>query len=278
MRRALALLVLLGLAGVALYHWARALPEFVTENTWFVEGRSTLRDLRREIEDTRISASVRTALALNRSLRPFELEVACEGAAVSLRGEVASEELKAAASRVAAAVPGVHQVDNDLVVKPALLGEGADGRSLGEALRDRAVEVQTRLAFSLNRELKGSEIEVQALRGQLRLSGRVDSESQRQVALEVARQVPDAGEVVDALRLPAQASAPTGTGPPRAVIAQNALAANPHLSGYGLRVRQVGDRLVVEGTVQTALERDLARLVAEKEAGGPVDNALELRF
>ncbi|HET7293286.1 MAG TPA: BON domain-containing protein, partial [Vicinamibacteria bacterium] len=141
MKRALALVALLGLVGVGLYEWAQALPGFVTENRWFVEGRTTLQELRRDLEDARVSAGVKTALALNRSLKPFELTVESEGAVVSLRGEVASEELKTSAARVAAAVPGVREVSNDLVVKPSLLSGGADGRSLGEALRDRTVEV-----------------------------------------------------------------------------------------------------------------------------------------
>ncbi|HET7291981.1 MAG TPA: BON domain-containing protein, partial [Vicinamibacteria bacterium] len=142
----------------------------------------------------------------------------------------------------------------------------------------RTVEVQTRLAFSLNRELKGTDIEVQAFRGQLTLAGVVDSPEQRHVALDVARQVPDAGDVVDAMHLRKEATPGPGMRAPRAVIAERALAVNPHLGSYGLKVRQVGDRLVLEGNVQTALERDLAGLVAEREAGGPVENAVEVRF
>ncbi len=278
MKRALALVVLLGVVGVALYHGARMLPEVVTLHPWFVEGRTTLHELRRDLEDTRISAGVKTALALNRSLKPFALEVESKSASVTLRGEVASEEVKTSASRVAAAVPGVRQVENQLVVKPALLGDGADGRSLGEALRDRTAQVQTRLAFSLNRELKGTSIEVQAFRGQLTLAGVVDSPSQRHVALEVARQIPDVGDVVDAMRLRSESAQVAAPGAPRAVLAERAIAANPHLSGYGLKVREVGERLVLEGTVRTALEKDLAGLVAEREAGVPVDNALEVQF
>jgi len=278
MKRLLALLVLLGLVGIALYHWASVLPRFVTAHPWFVEGRTTLQELRRDLEDTRISAGVKTALALNRSLKPFAVEVESKNAVVTLRGEVASEELKTSATRVASAVPGVSQVVNQLMVRPALLSNGADGRSLGESLRDRTIEVQTRLALSLNRELKGSDIEVQAFRGQLTLGGMVDSPPQRHVALEVARQIPDAGDVVDAMRLRSEPAQKPGAREPRAVIAERALAANPHLGGYGLKVRQVGDRLILEGSVQTALERDLAGFVAEKEAGGPVDNTIDVHF
>lgn len=278
MRRALALVVFLGLVGVALYHFAPALPAFLTGHPWFVEGRTTLHDLRRDLDDARISAGVKTALALNRSLKPYSLEVESKGATVSLRGEVASEELKTSAGRVAAAVPGVHGVQNGIVVTPALLSNGADGRSLGEALRDRTAEVQARVAFSLNRELKGTDIEVQAFRGQLTLAGVVDAPAQRHVALDVARQIPDVGDVVDAMRMRAEATPAPGMRAPRAVIAERALAASPHLGPFGLKVRQVGERLVLEGKVHTALERDLAGLVAEKEAGGPVENTVEVQF
>jgi hyperosmotically inducible protein len=278
MRRALALVVILGLAGVALYHWAPSLPSVLTRHRWFVEGRTTLQELRRDLEDTRISAGVKTALALNRSLKPFSLEVESKSATVSLRGEVASEELKMAAARVTAAVPGVDKVENHIVVKPALLTSGVDGRSLGEALADRTAEVQARLAFSLNRELKGSELEAQAFRGQLTLGGVVDSPAQRRVALDVARQIPDVGDVVDAMRLRGEEPLPPAQDHPRAAIAEHALAANPHLRAFGLKVRPAGARLAVEGAVHTALERDLAGLVAEKAAGGPVENSVEVRY
>ncbi len=106
----------------------------------------------------------------------------------------------------------------------------------------------------------------------------VDAPAQRHVALDVARQIPDVGDVVEAMRLRAEATPAPGMRAPRAVIAERALAANPHLGGFGLKVRQVGERLVLEGKVRTALERDLAGFVAEKEAGGPVENTVEVQF
>lgn len=277
MKRALALLVLLGLLGIALHQGARALPEFVVQNRWFVEGRTTLQELRRDLEDARVAAGVRTALVLNRSLKPFELEVFSQDSSVLLRGEVASEELKAGAGRVAEVAPGVREVRNELVIKAALLGGDPEGRGLGRALRDRAIEVQTRLAFSLNRELEGSDLKVHAAGGRLTVAGAVDSAAQGRVALEVAREIPDVDEVVDGTRLRAEAGSPAAADAPRAVIAERSLAANPHLAPYGLRVRQVGDRLVLEGSVRTAIERDLAVLISEREGGGAVESALELR-
>ena len=77
---------------------------------------------------TKIKGAVKAALELNRNLNAYPIEVdAQDDGTVMLRGEVPSEDLRSTAARVAASVPDVARVENDLRVNggvPAPQGEG----------------------------------------------------------------------------------------------------------------------------------------------------------
>ena len=109
---------------------------------------------------------------------PIDVDPGDQEGIVVLRGEVPSEELRAAAEQRAAVVPDVQRVQNELRVNPALPAAADGGRTLGETFDDRALEAKVKMAFSLNRELKGTDIEVRSYRRQVRLTGQVDSPAQ----------------------------------------------------------------------------------------------------
>jgi osmotically-inducible protein OsmY len=87
------------------------------------------------------------------------------------------------------------------------------GRTLGENFDDRALEAKVKMAFSLNRELRGTDLEVRSFRRQVTLAGEVDSPAQRQLAVEVARRTSDVAGVADQIVVRGQAApaAPTAT-------------------------------------------------------------------
>jgi len=191
LRRLFALVVLLALLAAGLYY-SKLLPVGLLP--------TGLRPLGQRLEEARLTATVRTALRLNRLTKDSRLEVSSEEGVVTLRGEVGSDEAAEVAARVAAAVPDVRQVVNHLKVlaSPPAAGEG---RSLGENIDDHALEVEVRLALSLRRELRGSDIEVRAFRRQVTLAGEVGSDAARQVALQTARDTTGVAGVKDDLRV-----------------------------------------------------------------------------
>ena len=196
-----------------------------------------------------------------------------------------TEELRLAAERVAAGVPDVKQVRNEIRTggNPAPADGGS--RSVGESFDDRALEAKVNTAFSLNRELKGSDIKVSAFKREVTLTGTVTGEPQKQIALAIARDTAGVAGVRDqiaggpATGGPAAGAAATGAAPlsDRARAAQAALAANKSLAGYGLTVREESGRLLLAGRVRTAAEKDLAALVARDAAGMPVDNSVTIQ-
>jgi osmotically-inducible protein OsmY len=261
LKRLFALVVLLALVGAALYYyWGLPSGE-----------RGRLGVVGHRLQEAKVTASVRAALALNRQLKPYAIEVATESGVVTLRGQVPAQDLSEQAGRVAGAVPDVVQVVNHLqVVAGTAAAPGPEARTVGESLDDRSLEVEVRFALSLRRELGGTDITVSVFRRQVTLSGQVARGAERNVAVEAARAVPGVSGVTDNIKVRGEAT------PEGRLGAENAIRANPNLAPYGLRVVDEKGKLVLRGQVQTGAEKDLAGLLARQGAGGPVENALQI--
>lgn len=239
------------------------------------EAREKLSEAGRELKDAKVAASVKTALSLNSSLRPYSIDVRSENGVVTLTGRVSSPEERERAEQVAAAVPDVTRVANQIQVGGS--SAGYSGRSLGERLDDEKIEVSVKLALSLNKDLHGTDVTVQVYRHEVTLGGEVGTEAQHHQALQIARDTASVARVVDNVHVRAAAAGTTGSAAERAAAAQRALRANPHLSSFQLRVVPEGDRLVLKGAVRTPVEKDLAIAIAREAAGGNVEDGVEVR-
>jgi osmotically-inducible protein OsmY len=283
MRRLFAVLVLLVLVGVGLYYW-RYRPTGTGPQQAFGAVAEKLRG-------ARTTGEIKAALELNRNLKPYPIDVDATGdGVVALRGEVPREDFKAEAGRVAAAVPGVREVHNEIRIDAALPPPAEGGRTLGENFDDKALEAKVKLAFSLNKGLDGTHLSVRAYRREVTVGGTVQTPEQHQLALKQAGETSDVLKVNDEIQLrgqgagpvaaasPAAAPAPAAAPGDRAKAAMRALAANPSLAAYDIQVREERGHLVLSGRVKTAAEKDLAGLVARDAAGAPIDNALEVRL
>jgi osmotically-inducible protein OsmY len=199
LRSVFTLVVLLVLAGAAYYYWRYRPAE--------VQGaREALGSVGDKLQATKTGAEVKAALKLDRDLDdyPIDVDSGDQDGVVILRGEVPSEDLRVAAERKAAAVPDVRQVVNELHVNPAMPLAGDSGRTLGESFDDRALEAKVKMAFSLHRDLKGTNIGVQAYRRQVTLTGEVEAPAQRQLAVETARGTANVAGVTDQIRVRGQ--------------------------------------------------------------------------
>ena len=277
MRRVLALLVVGALVLGVLYYWKYQpgrLPHLRSDQLGEVGTRlgQVGETVGEKLRATRTKGAVKAALELNRNLNSYPIEVdAQDDGTVILRGNVPSEQARADALRVATGVPDVARVDNQLRVDPALAASSGEGRSFGENFDDHALEAKVKLAYSLSKDMKGADVKVSAFRREVTLGGTVDSQAQRQAALQIAQQTPQVSAVKDALTVagaPPEASAPAD--PARA--AQTALATNPNLAGFALKAQIVGGRLVLSGRVRTGAEKDLAGVVARDAASAAVEN------
>ena len=262
MRRLLLLIVLVGLLAAAFVYLRRPGNQPMPDVPQALgEVKEKLGEVGDKLRGTKVSGSVKAALELNRDLQPYDFDVdADQAGVVTLKGELPREDLKRLASQVAEAVPDVTRVDNQVRVNAQAAAPAPGGdRTMGENFDDKALEAKVNLAFSLNRDLKGTDVKVSAFKRAVTLSGQVATPRQRELAVSIAQQTTGVQGVTDQIGVSGAAASPAPADPgARAGAAQLALRSNGSLAPYALSVVTESGRLVVRGQVKTAAEKDLA--------------------
>ena len=280
MRRLLMLLIVIGLLALAFMYFRKPgtpMPQMPALG----EVKDKLGQVGDKLRETKTAGSVKTALELDRDLQPFSFDVSADANDnIVLKGAVPSDELRRRAGQIAAAVPGVARVDNQIGLGASAAPAEATDRTVGENFDDKALEAKVHLAFSLNKDLKGTDLSVSSFKRGVTLSGQVDTAAQRTLAVEIAQRVTGVATVTDSVgvRGAGPAASPGATDAVTAArAAETAVRANASLASYSLTVAAEEGRLVLRGQVKTAAEKDLAALVARDAAGRPVDSLIEIR-
>jgi len=146
------------------------------------------------IDDSIITAKVKTALIDDPATKARQIEVDTFRGTVQLNGFVDSADEKAAASRVAHSVNGVQNVRNNLSV-------GHTDRSAGEVVDDSVVTTKVKAALVAEPATKARDITVVTRDGIVQLSGFVDSATEKSTAAEVAQGVNGVKEVRNDLQI-----------------------------------------------------------------------------
>ncbi len=166
-----------------------------------------------KMPDTTHEAEISSTIALSPYLRASELHVSAQQGMVTLTGTVTEEVNKDLAKQIALAVNGVKEVDNQIVVvsedvAPATLADGAhneivvnqdnpstagtipaDVTQKGHGIADGWITTKVKSSFMYSSRVDGSDITVNTHAGVVSLGGRVSSDSERERAIELARNV-----------------------------------------------------------------------------------------
>jgi hyperosmotically inducible protein len=280
MRRLLMLLIVIGLLAAA-FVYLRKPGTPVPQMPALDDVKEKIGQVGDKLRETKTAGQVKAALELDRDLQPFSFDVdADQNGGIVLKGAVPSDELRRRAGQIAAAVPDVARVDNQVTLGAAAAPSSASDRTVGENFDDKALDAKVHMAFSLNKDLKGTDLSVTSFKRAVTLSGQVDTPTQRSLAVEIAQRVSGVASVTDQIgvrgALPAASPAAADAGA-AARTAETAVRANASLAPYSLTVTAEEGRLVLRGRVKTAAEKDLAALVARDAAGRPVDSLIEIR-
>ncbi|MNO67274.1 BON domain protein [compost metagenome] len=89
------------------------------------------------VQQARQEGALQTALALNRLLNPFKIEVKVQGSTAHLQGEVENEVERQLAERIALATRGIETVQNDLQLNAELVEQPLELRAYAQRLRTR---------------------------------------------------------------------------------------------------------------------------------------------
>lgn len=141
-------------------------------------GCSDARDTDEALEDAAVTAVVKTRLAADPEVNPFEIDVDTTGGVVLLRGMVETETQRTEAENIARDTDGVIHVDNDIQ-----LGD----LTLGENINDSWISTKIKGKLAADPEINKFNIDVDVLRGVVTLSGIVKTERAKQEAEHLAR-------------------------------------------------------------------------------------------
>ncbi len=150
-------------------------------------------------KDAWIDGKAESTLLFNTNLNSFDINTDVKNGKVILTGKVDTSVDKALAEELVSSLEGVTEVDNNLTIVNKKTMSKDD--EVMQQLKDSKVEtvVKTRLLFES--EVSGMDIEVEVDEGVVTLKGKVDSDSERQLAQAIAENTEDVTEVVNNLEL-----------------------------------------------------------------------------
>ncbi|WP_340676640.1 BON domain-containing protein [Paraglaciecola sp.] len=149
-------------------------------------------------KDAWIDGKAESTLLFNKHLNSFDINTDVKNGVVILTGKVEHAVDKALASELIMSLDGVNEVDNKLTV----MNENDDDNSeIMDGLKDSKIEtvVKTRLLFES--EVSGLDIEVEADKGTVTLSGKVKSDAERDLAVAIAKRTNDVKNVIDKIKI-----------------------------------------------------------------------------
>lgn len=229
--------------------------------------QSAFQSVKESSGDAATTAKVRTALLVSKNVSAFDIKVETRQGAVTLTGQVPSEEIKAVAGAIAQDTSGVKQVHNDLAINPS-----AERNPEMERLTGRVadLEIKTIIADALlkNTELRDQRIEAQVSKRAVTLSGTVETATQKQAAEQTAWQVAGVQGVNNNLTV-------TGTQQATPETADEKLARRVEFELYSTKavslktaqIRSQNGTVTLTGSVPSRAEKLLAEKIAERVEG-----------
>ena len=167
----------------------------------YVRPEAETRSFGDRISDATITAAVKSKLMWTRHAEGLATEVSTESGKVTLEGTAESQAARNLAGRLAADTRGVQSVDNRLEVKePGTAKEPGEGEAAmdktravaadtGDYITDSWITTKVKSTFMWSSGVSGRDISVTTDDGVVELSGKVDSEAERELAVELAQEL-----------------------------------------------------------------------------------------
>jgi hyperosmotically inducible protein len=147
-----------------------------------------------EIDDTVVTTKVKSALLSDQDIKGFDIKVETRKGIVLLSGFVDNQARADRAMLVARAVEGVKGIENNMTIK--------DGKvTVGNKVDDGIVTAKVKSALLSDPSVKSIDIAVVTRKGEVQLSGFVDSQTQIDRAIAVTRAVEGVQNVVNQMSI-----------------------------------------------------------------------------
>lgn len=142
------------------------------------------------VDDASITATVKSKLLWSSNTEGLEMDVDTTRGKVTLSGDAESEEAKMRATTMAENTRGVVSVDNRLVVDSTksarAVAKNDSERNNSTDVSDGWITTKVTSTFMYSANVESDKIEVSTDKGIVTLTGKVDSDSEREEAIELA--------------------------------------------------------------------------------------------
>ncbi len=228
--------------------------------------RETFRLVKDTSQDAATTTKVKTALLLSKHVSAFDTQVGTDRGAVTLTGEVPTEEIKRLAAAIAQDTSGVDSVHNNLTVDPGVRGN-PEVASIGDRVAD--LEIKTLVTDQLAQapELKDQRITVQVSKQRVSLDGAVDSPAQRRAADRIALLVPGVQGLTSNLVISTVAASPESPDDRLARRVEFELYATKAVALTEVQIRSQDGSVFLGGKVGSRAEKLLAEKVTQSVEG-----------
>ena len=162
-------------------------------------------------KDAWIDGKAEATLLFNGNLNSFDINTDVDNGDVILTGKVSNSVDKKLAEELVANIDGVMSVDNRLtVVEEKDLSESTEDmqddlaqskEETERALTDAKIATVIKTRLLMDTDISGFDIDVDVENGNVVLTGEVDSDAERQLAIEIAKNASDVKDVEDNLEV-----------------------------------------------------------------------------
>jgi len=135
-----------------------------------------------EIDDSILTASIKSALLADQDIKSFDLKVETRKGEVQLSGVVDNQKQVERAITVVQGIAGVKSIQNKMSLK-------GTATTVGNEIDDGVISTKVKAALLGDPDIKSFDIAVETRKGQVQLSGFVDNQTQVDHAISVAQGV-----------------------------------------------------------------------------------------
>jgi len=246
-------------------------------------------DMGRQLTEARQEGSIWTAIALNRHLNPFKIDIDVENGTAVLTGTVESDIDRDLAEQVALGIEGVESVDNRLQVDSNVERREAGEPTLADRLGDATLTATVKSKLLWNRNTEGLDIKVETEGGVVTLSGEADNSAARELAGRLAEDTDGVRSVRNDIKVSGMTTAAAkvqgaaddvGTTLSDAWITSKVKSSflfSSNLSSLDISVATENGKVTLSGTVHSSEEKALAKETVENIRGVKGVDAERLR-
>jgi osmotically-inducible protein OsmY len=159
--------------------------------------------------DVWLESKISTTYALNEHLNPFDLSVDVKDGVAILGGNVDSSVQKSLAVEIVKGIEGIKSVKDNIKIDPPSGKEEPSGFMTNVRNAGMVARVKSNLLW--NRETSGMDIDVDADGGTVTLKGKVASEVEKKLAVQLAENTSGVSRVKDRLTVQKEKENDTGS-------------------------------------------------------------------